>query len=50
MEYILIKGERVQVPPDVVSEGREAVAAWHAAQLKGATSSPTTTAPKAREE
>lgn len=48
MEYILIKGERVQVPPDVVSEGREAVAAWHAAQLKGA--STPTSAPKAREE
>ena len=28
MEYVIINGEPVAVPPEVVSEGREAVAAW----------------------
>jgi hypothetical protein len=33
MENILIGGEPVAVPPEVVSDGRAAVQAWHCAQL-----------------
>lgn len=36
MEFIEINGERVQVPPEVVSAGRDAVATWAAAQAKPA--------------
>lgn len=50
MEFIEINGVRVPVPPEVVSAGREAVAAWAQAQIAPAppTASPTTR--PAREE
>lgn len=34
MEFIVINGEPVPVPPEVVSEGRDAVAAWAEAEAR----------------
>lgn len=36
MERIVINGQAVDVPAEVEAKGREAIAAWHKAQLAGA--------------
>jgi hypothetical protein len=46
MEFIEIDGDRVQIPQDVVSEGRAAVTAWaeaEAARRRGGAAQTTTT-------
>ena len=50
-EFIMIAGERREVPADVVAQGRDAVEAWHRAQLapakaaKGQAATTTTSTP-----
>lgn len=48
-ERIIIRGEPVDVPPEVVTEGRAAVQAWYESQLD-AREAPTPAAPSTDHE
>lgn len=37
-EFVIVNGEPREVPAEVVADSRDAVAAWHAQQLKSAPS------------
>jgi hypothetical protein len=45
MEFFEIHGERVPVPSEVVSAGREAVAAWAEAETRKRSARPVTAPP-----
>lgn len=45
-EFIVVNGERREVPAEIVAQGRRAVAAWHAQQKKPASSSTPSTSRK----